>query len=188
MRANKANNKIVLGLVIFYLSFTSTPKLYSQQIIEDIGHYTQIGLPITALGVAVIKGDTSGVIQLATSVAIESAFVYGLKNLIDRQRPNGGGLSFPSGHTALSFTASTFLFKRYGWKYGVPATLLASFVGYSRFGTEKPVHFFTDVLAGAAVGIATSLIFTKKKIDPGKVSLSGGWSSNHFLVGVKITI
>lgn len=161
--------------LLVVLSFCTGPKAHGQQIVEDIGHYTQLGLPIGALGISIAKGDKQGVIMLAKSVLVESVVVYGLKNLIDRPRPVSGGLSFPSGHTAISFTASTYLYRRYGWQYGVPATALAAFVGYSRFAPDNPRHYFSDVVAGAAIGILTSWLFTDRLVEDAEINL--GYSS-----------
>jgi len=161
-------------------------RIAGQKAIEDIGHFTQIGLPIAALGVSLLKNDRAGAIQLAKSVAVETVIVYSMKQLINRPRPSGGSLAFPSGHTAISFTSSTYLYKRYGWQYGVPATVLASFVGYSRFGIDEPVHWFSDVVAGAAIGVVTSLIFTTKQLDPEKISISAGLGGDTYVLGAKI--
>ena len=171
------SNLVKSGLIsiVLALSLLTVPKAHGQKIIEDIGHYTQLGLPIGALGISIAKGDREGVIQLAKSVLVESVVVYGLKNLIDRPRPVSGGLSFPSGHTAISFTASTYLYRRYGWEYGVPATALAAFVGYSRFAPDEPRHYFSDVVAGAAIGILTSWIFTDRLVKDAEINL--GYSS-----------
>ncbi len=49
--------------------------------------------------------------------------------------------------------------KRYGWKYGVPAYAAASFVAYSR--VEAREYYPQDVVAGAAIGIASSYLFTR---------------------------
>lgn len=179
------NMKVKILSVAFCLVVSSlNHSISAQKNIEDIGHYSQLGLPVVALGISVIKNDTAGVFQLTKSVLVESVLVYSLKQVIDRKRPNGKSFSFPSGHTALSFTSSTYLYKRYGWKYGVPATVIASFVGYSRFGIDDPVHYFSDVLAGATIGIVTSLVFTKKKINSDNISISGGWSRDSILLGV----
>ena len=51
------------------------------------------------------------------------------------------------------------MLKRYGWQYGVPAYAAASFVAYSR--VEAGDHHPHDVIAGAAIGIVSSYIFTK---------------------------
>lgn len=157
---------------------------YGQQIVEDIGHYTQLGLPLSALGISLIKGDKKGTIQLVKSFALETAIVVVLKRGINRTRPNGGPYSFPSGHTALSFMSSTYLWKRYGWEYGLPSTVLAAFVGYSRFGTDEPVHFFSDVVAGSIIGIGSSWIFTNRQESKVKVDVIGDMS----FLGLKLKV
>ena len=149
---------------------------FSQQIVEDIGHYTQIGLPLTALGISLIKGDMKGSVQFLESFALETGVVIGMKRLINRTRPNGRLYSFPSGHTAVSFMSSTYLWKRYGWEYGLPSTLLAAYVGYSRFGTDEPVHYFSDVIAGAAIGIGSSWLFTRKYKSDLEIDVIGDMS------------
>jgi len=157
---------------------------YSQQVVEDIGHYTQIGLPLTALGISLAKGDMKGSVQLLESFALETGVVIGMKRLVNRRRPNGKPYSFPSGHTAISFMSSTYLWKRYGWEYGLPSTLLAAFVGYSRFGTEVPVHYFSDVVAGAIVGIGSSWLFTKAYKSDLEIDVIGDTS----FVGLKLKV
>ena len=58
--------------------------------------------------------------------------------------------SFPSGHTAASFAAASALyFRRSRW--WLPAGLLAALIALSRLYLY--VHFPTDVLGGAALGI-----------------------------------
>ena len=49
--------------------------------------------------------------------------------------------------------------KRYGWEYGIPAYAAASFVAYSR--VEAGEHHPHDVVAGAAIGIMSSYLFTR---------------------------
>jgi membrane-associated phospholipid phosphatase len=171
---------IFLSFLIFFVSFRS----FSQQVVEDIGHYTQIGLPLTALGISLAKGDMKGSVQFLESFALETVVVIGMKRIINRERPNGRSYSFPSGHTAVSFMSSTYLWKRYGWEYGLPSTLLAGFVGYSRFGTEEPVHYFSDVVAGAIIGIGSSWLFTKKYKKDIEVDVIGDLS----YVGLKLKV
>ena len=104
--------------------------------------------------------DWEGSLQLAESSALTLGVTYGLKYSVNERRPNGGKHSFPSGHTSISFSAAEFMRKRYGWEYGVPAYALASFVAYSR--VESKEHYAHDVVAGAAIGIASSYIFTRR--------------------------
>jgi membrane-associated phospholipid phosphatase len=49
-----------------------------------------------------------------------------VKRTVDRERPDGGGLSFPSGHTS----GASYLHYRYGWKYGLPTYLAEAAVGW----------------------------------------------------------
>ncbi len=89
-----------------------------------------------------------------------------LKSLFSRERPfvvleaieliidPPSGYSFPSGHTVSSIACATTLF----WNYknsckwaAFGAVVLAVLIAFSRM--YLCVHFFTDVLAGAVVGI-----------------------------------
>jgi membrane-associated phospholipid phosphatase len=171
-------------ILILFLFFFAIGYSNAQQVIEDIGHVSQIGLPITALGISLLKGDKKGSIQLLKSFALESGLVFSLKKIINKKRPNGGKYSFPSGHTAVSFMSSTYLWKRYGWEYGVPATILAAFVGYSRYGIDDPAHYFSDVVAGAIIGIGSSWIFTKSQKSDVQIDVIGDMS----FVGLKLQV
>lgn len=59
--------------------------------------------------------------------------------------------SFPSGHTMASFMAATVL-ARWNRRLAVPAYLLAGLIAFSRMYLY--VHFPSDVLAGAVLGVA----------------------------------
>lgn len=84
----------------------------------------------------------------------------GVKAFDLRDRPNGGSGGFFSGHTSASFSAATVLEREYGPAVGVPAYVLASFVGYDRIRTDD--HYPADVLVGAGVAILVSnLIYDK---------------------------
>ena len=84
---------------------------------------------------------------------------YGLKTVISKERPDGrDDESFPSSHTAVSFHAAGYLHERYGWKWGLPAYVAASFVGYSRVHDDR--HDEQDVLVGAALGFVAARYFT----------------------------
>jgi len=132
------------------------------------------------------KTRVAGVVMM---VSILLAFFVGelaLKNIIGRVRPCNQDLSvvlavdrplaysFPSGHTGSSFAAATALFLC-NKKWGVPALVLATVIGLSR--AYLFVHFFTDVLAGAVLGMLCALavwyIFKKYKFDDRITALAG---------------
>jgi len=102
-----------------------------------------------------------GTMQLAKSMVLSQVVTHSLKTLISKERPNGRCCdSFPSGHTSAAFTGAAFIQKRYGWSYGIPAYIAATYTGYSRVYSDK--HDVEDVVAGAIIGIASSYYFTKK--------------------------
>lgn len=127
--------------------------------IKDAGDILQFVLPATAASLTLANRDCTGALELTESVGATLGLTYALKYGVNERRPNGGNQSFPSGHTSISFSAAEFMRKRYGWEYGLPAYVAASFVAYSR--VEAREHFPHDVLAGAGIGIISSYIFTK---------------------------
>jgi len=124
----------------------------------DVG---AILLPVGAAGGALLAKDHRGLAQLAEAYGSAMAVVYVLKPLVDRTRPDGGHQSFPSGHATSAFAGAAFLRMRYGWAFGVPAYAVASYVCYSRVEAKR--HHTSDVVAGAAIGIATNLVFTHRR-------------------------
>lgn len=71
-------------------------------------------------------------------------------------RPNGH--SFPSGHTSSAFAAASALFWQ-NRKLGIPALVLAAFIGFTRLYLY--VHFPTDVLGGVLLGLALGTVAAK---------------------------
>ena len=76
--------------------------------------------------------------------------IQGLEILVSRPHD----FSFPSGHSANSLTCAWTIFRLAPKKYGVPALVLAVLIALSRLYVG--VHFPTDVLAGAAIGVLLS--------------------------------
>ncbi len=91
-----------------------------------------------------------------------------IKNLVARPRPftvlsdlsilipRPGEFSFPSGHTSSSFAAAAVFYRHLPKKIGIPALVLAGLIGFSRLYVG--VHYPTDVLAGAVMGILLSYL------------------------------
>lgn len=145
--------------------------------IERTGDVLQIAVPLGALGWSLVQEDYDGSKQLLLSYGAMFVATHSLKFAINRERPNGGGLSFPSGHTASAFSGAAFLQKRYGWQLGAPAYAMAAFTGYSRVQAKK--HYWSDVFAGAA--LATGINHWLVSPLEGEASLNlmsdfqGGW-------------
>ena len=71
---------------------------------------------------------------------------------LQRERPSGGGHSFPSGHTSSTFATAAVLQARHGWAVGLPAYALGGIVAWSRVRSNH--HWVSDVVFGAALGTA----------------------------------
>lgn len=120
----------------------------------------EVGLGVVALGGPAIGGDWGGFVQAGASIAVSAGIAEGLKQIVDEQRPDGSGNdSFPSGHTAISFAAAATMHRRYGWEVGVPATLVATFVGVARVKARK--HHWYDVATSAVIGEASGMLITR---------------------------
>lgn len=75
-----------------------------------------------------------------------------LKRSANEKRPNGGGLSFPSGHTTSAFAFASFVASEHPWYIGIPAYVMASYVGFCRMHDNH--HYLHDVMAGATIGMS----------------------------------
>jgi membrane-associated phospholipid phosphatase len=116
------------------------------------------------------EGNTAALMLL--SEVTSGAVVFGLKNIIKRERPYAtlknvhfnknnsptDRYSFPSGHTATAFSIATILTLRYPDEPFVIAGsfLYAGFVGYGRM--YLGVHYLTDVFTGMLIGAGSSAL------------------------------
>ena len=64
--------------------------------------------------------------------------------------------SFPSGHTTNSLACAWVIFRRAPKKWGVPALILAILISLSRLYVG--IHYPTDMLGGAAIGIGSACL------------------------------
>ena len=94
----------------------------------------------------------NGVIKNAVARTRPYIINSSIQLLIDQPKE----FSFPSGHTAVSFTAVTALFlakEKILWKI---ALVLAVFIAFSRLYLY--VHFPTDILGGVIVGVVAGVV------------------------------
>jgi undecaprenyl-diphosphatase len=126
---------------------------------------------IAGLARAAMPGaDTADAVRLSVSLGVESAIVnLGVKSLFRRGRPVHEGdrphelrkpltSSFPSGHASAAFLAATMLSE--GRPIEAPLWFgLASVVSASRVYVK--VHHASDVVAGAAIGLALGAVATR---------------------------
>ena len=89
--------------------------------------------------------------HLIQSQILAQTMTAAIKTSVGRTRPDGTQYSFPSGHSSVTFATATVLQRDLGWKVGVPAYALATYVAASRVQDKR--HFLSDVTFGAAIGI-----------------------------------
>lgn len=173
-----------------FLIFLFTPKeSYSQifnsedSFIESAGDGTLVLLPTSAVVTSLITKDYQGIWQFTKSFALNVAVTGAAKVLINKERPfDGGDYAFPSGHTSIAFQSASYYHRRYGFKYSIPAYILAGYTGFSRIHATR--HDGWDVLAGAVVGIGSTWVFT----DPRKkenIKITFLSSNDQYLLGLK---
>lgn len=191
------NNTILQGsmynfkavVVLLFLSSSLThgqvkPLTSSQNAQKTAGDILLFTMPAMAMGSTFIWQDgQKGTYQFSKTLTATLAVTYGLKLAINKERPNKeNNYSFPSGHTSVAFASAAFVQKRYGWEYGIPAYLLAGYVGYTRIEANK--HDGVDVVAGAAIGIGMGYLFTKRYEGQKKLRISSGFMENTPTIGL----
>lgn len=130
-----------------------------QKTIESLGTGVSIALPVIAGGITLYKHDRKGSLQLMTQTVLTVGTVYALKSIVRERRPDGSDFhSFPSETTALAASGSSFLWRRYGWEYGLPAFAATQFVSFSRVQADK--HHWYDTLASSGIALGYGYLVT----------------------------
>jgi membrane-associated phospholipid phosphatase len=147
-----------------------------------IGYYLTPFAALSLLGVAGSRDDRPWLRFLDDAIPIAEAAIYtqlvtqAFKIAVARERPGihftderstlEDNMSFFSGHTSLAFSVAVSAgmvahqrrtpFEPIIWGTGLA---LATATGYLRIAGDK--HYFTDVLAGAAVGIVGGIVIPR---------------------------
>jgi hypothetical protein len=89
--------------------------------------------------------------DLVQAQIMTEVFVEPLKLATQRLRPDGSNhLSFPSGHSAITFATATVIERHLGWRKALLGYAVATYVATSRLHDDQ--HWLSDVVFGAAVG------------------------------------
>ena len=147
-----------------------------EMVFDDYIQYAPWAAHVT-MGLCGVKGVSKNRYQVLTADALAAVMmvsvVQGLKYSINRTRPNGHSVSFPSGHTAAAFTGATLLAHEYAnrsiW-IPIAGYTVATATGVMRVLNNR--HYVSDVVVGAAIGIlsaelaywATDAILKDKKL------------------------
>jgi membrane-associated phospholipid phosphatase len=158
----------------------------SDEMAQLLGPGRHLGGPSFQLGGALapyVIGRAAGSSRTAAAGAdlvraglVVQALTHTIKVSTQRSRPDGTAFSFPSGHTSSSFATATVLQRHFGWKAGVPAYVVATYVGASRIQQNR--HYLSDVAFGAALGIVAGRTVTMSlrghRLGISPVATSGG--------------
>ncbi len=116
--------------------------------------------------------------DLIRGQVLDTILTQGIKASVRRHRPGrtDGSFAFPSGHTSSAWTSATVLWRHFGWKAGVPASAVGAWVAAGR--VQQGQHFLSDVVFGAAVGIASGRTVTighgRRALRVGPSPVAGG--------------
>ena len=146
--------KKILILILVFLSL-----LNASGKTEQAGDILMVLIPIVAVLPSIYMQDTDAQIEFLKAYESTKLLTQLLKVTVRERRPNGESTtSFPSGHTSSAFSGATFIHKKYGFYYALPAYVGAVYTGYSRVHAKK--HYTHDVIAGAVLGMGLSWYFT----------------------------
>ncbi len=140
------NNGSLLNTLFWWVTFT--------------GSITFMVMITIALYLAGLRKEA---LVFAFVFILANVVAFGLKYAIARPRPNDLGVppetqpSFPSGHTTNAFAFATTL-SSYHRKFTIVMFAWAILVGFSRI--YLGLHYFTDVIGGAVVGIVVGFVVT----------------------------
>ena len=162
-------------------------------IVVDLGHnqfYKNDTEKRIALNQTEVKHNWA---RFLANTTASLAVTYGLKTILKKtikeERPDhSDNESFPSGHTALAFSAATSLHKEFGkecpW-VSVAGYGVATIIGAERVISER--HHWYDVVAGAGLGFASTELtwwLSDKLFKNDKVAV--GVSANNVTVACNL--
>jgi membrane-associated phospholipid phosphatase len=143
--------------------------------VSEKSPYVDIAMPVSLIIAGFANDDNALKVKgydAGASLIIAAGRSFVLKEIVQRERPfvthpgevtaklNETGYSFPSNTTSLAFASATSLSIAIPkWYVIAPSFAYASAVGYSRL--YLGVHYPSDVLGGAVVGVASSFLTFK---------------------------
>ena len=153
---------VILALLISIAGWSVVPAHATDNDLTTTGDILAVALPLAAFGGTYLYDDPEGRSQFLKSIITSTTTVYLMKEAISKIRPGDWseleGKSYPSGHSQAVFSGASFIYTRYGWKWGVPAYLLAALGAYSR--VDAQAHYLDDVTIGASIAMLTNWYFT----------------------------
>ena len=182
--------QLLIILLTLSVNITAIAQEYElsdkRKAVKTSGDILLVAMPLSTLTAVLIEKDWTGLKQAAFSTATTLGTTYLLKYTIKKQRPDyRDNHSFPSAHTSIMYANAAFVQRRYGWKFGAPAYVVATYVAWSRVYGKK--HDWWDVVAGAAIGAGSSYIFTRPFSQKYDLQIAPVTDGEHFGVSASLT-
>lgn len=150
----------VLALLVALLPVRAEGLSKSREAVKISSDVLLVAMPVATATSMLVMKDWTGFKQAAFTGVTTLGATYLLKFAVHKKRPDGSNnLSFPSGHTSITFANAAFVQRRYGWEWGAPAYALAAYVGWARTYARR--HDWWDVAAGAIIGAGSAYIYTR---------------------------
>ena len=128
----------------------------------DVGRAISIALPVAAYTITYLHHeDWTGMKELTVVTAATIGTTLLARSFIHRPSPDGStSRSFPSMEAAISAPSSGYLWRRYGWQYGLPALVISQ--GANLLLDDAGKHRIVDGLAVTAVAAILNWGITTK--------------------------
>ena len=141
---------------------------------DDLRNIAVAGALVTALAAPADEGRWRRIGWGVTALYAQGGVVEGLKDVVERQRPDGSNdRGFPSGHAGVAASAATLgqrnlraLGMAPGWRRGASIGFDALAVGTAWSRVEAEKHHAADVLAGYAIGHFITAFVSEAFIEP----------------------
>ncbi|MDR0418145.1 MAG: phosphatase PAP2 family protein [Puniceicoccales bacterium] len=162
--AYKTGLLLLLSCLVMFFAFIDSA-WHEQEAFVIAGNFLRIIIPCVGCYISLARKDKVGTKQFFYAISVTILITYAIKWATYRMdigiRPSGGTKSFPSGHASCSFQGAFFLFKRYGWKLGIPALIFASLATYSRIYGRY--HHWRDIIVGFFIALFVNKLFVTSR-------------------------
>lgn len=146
--------------MLMVLPVYSQDKRYHGDGIDDVLRFVPT-IAVFGLKACGVEAESTWQRRIGVQVlafGVNAVVTYSLKHAIHEKRPDGtDNHSFPSGHTSVAFCGATTLMHEYRkvspW-IGVAGYAVATGVAVDRVRRNR--HHWEDVVAGAAIGVASA--------------------------------
>ncbi|HEY7976690.1 MAG TPA: hypothetical protein VID67_00740 [Rhizomicrobium sp.] len=149
-------------VAVFALGNAAEASSLNKKTEADIGRGISIALPVAAYTISYMHHeDWTGMKELTAVTALTVGSAFLAREFIKKRSPDGStDRSFPSMEAAFSAPSSGYLWRRYGWQYGLPALVLSQ--GANLLLDDAGKHRIVDGLAVTAVAAILNWGITTK--------------------------